>query len=213
MDRDAESVWRLLEDGNEVPVVTLDDFFVLAAEGGRPQGAFWFSPRMGDGIDFEFYRRVLMGQAPADTIVEHTVQTGRRISDIMGTSLVTATVVTKRVVLLLQERELTGWRPYRTRLFDKKGQALEGEFFSLGVIGRAGPPDMARIVKEWDVKADGTKVPKRFGGGLFFHLERWDGSDFSLIDESKATVVTQRVLAALEEAGVGNWTARRVTKE
>jgi len=189
--------------------MTFDDFFVLDAELGRPQGAFWF--RSASGRSFDFYDAILRAQAPEDCVVDYAVDTGRRLADVMGTSLGKALIVTERVVRLLEEKQLTGWRAYRTRLLGKSGEELEGRFFSLGVLGRAGPVDADRFMEEEYVRPSGAKA-RRKCGGPFFHLEQWDGSDLSVIDQRDATIVTRRTLAAFENAGIRNWTARCLTK-
>ena len=123
-------------------------------------------------------------------------------------------IVHGRVVDLLQENNLTGWRTYPVWVTDKKGK-LHRKYSGLAITGRCGPIDLSRSVV----------VLSQYPAGWFPHFlghyfddDSWDGSDLFMEHpdtrghRTAAMFTTERVRQVFRRAKVRNLELERLTQ-
>lgn len=141
---------------------------------------------------------IFSGSQPVRQPVNMVHDMGSRLHDVVWTSL-NPLVVRERVVKLMTDYGLSGWKTYPLDLPD----IVDSEkYCGLCILGRCGPIDDAKskiVMKQYP--AGDFPIYK----GLYFDLDTWDGSDLCLTsDESMWLIATERVRAAFIEEGVTN---------
>lgn len=118
--------------------------------------------------------------------------------------------VSKRVVDLMSEYQLTGWATYPVEVYDRKGSPLP-DYYGFAVTGRVGERDRSRSgVIEVPVYP-GSKNSHKVYKGFFFDEESWDGSDFCTISGTYYQIVTQAVHDVFKRNKVNNVRLIRLT--
>ena len=127
---------------------------------------------------------------------------GKKLTDILDTGYVGLYLVSDRMKNILEENDVTGWKVFLIKLYDKKGNEVFG-YHGFSVIGRCGPVDYekSKIVEKPFVS--GGPVCK-FYKGLYIGLDSWDGSDFFLPGESCRSVITQKAADVLKKNKITN---------
>ena len=139
---------------------------------------------------------------------------GATPSDTIWTTSVHTTIVHGRIVDLLRESNVTGWRTYPVSVTDKKGK-LYRDYSGLVITGRCGPVDLTRS----------AVVLSEYPGGWFPHFlghyfddDSWDGSDLfmehpdSRGHRTAVVYVTERVRTVFRRAKVRNVELKRLTE-
>ena len=103
-------------------------------------------------------------------------------------------LVSNRVIELLRENTITGWKNYPISLFDKKGNVIEG-YSGFSVVGKGG-----KFTQFWDygyvVESNKSYVKSR---GIY-DISQWDGSDIFLVHDY--IVITGRVMKLMKSIKV-----------
>lgn len=140
-------------------------------------------------------------------------------SDFVWTGNVGGLVVHRRVVQVLRDHCLTGWRSYEVSVFDKKG-GCHPEYEGLIVHGRCGPVNLSRSVVVLSQSSSEYRVESRVPQflGYYFAEDSWDGSDIFMDnpDAQRRTTahvfVTERLRLAFETSRVKNVKFERLTE-
>jgi hypothetical protein len=171
------------------------DFYILFDKGTR--GAYhamgeslinsvaYFKGEMPEGEHLSFGHRIL----------------GKTIYDLVGIGYVSPYLLSGKVIRLLMENNVTGWKTYPCILYDKFGKIIDG-YSLFSVTGKCGVIDNSKseiLLKQYPSGAFG-KVRK----GLYFHLDTLDGSDIFSPDGTTFTLVTDRVRKLLLKNRVTN---------
>ncbi|MEQ1531004.1 MAG: hypothetical protein ABL925_16940, partial [Methylococcales bacterium] len=93
-------------------------------------------------------------------------------------------LISEKVVKLLTEHKITGWRTYPVNLYDRAGAYVPG-YQGLSVFGRCGGPDPAKTVRGLREFPTGMKPVYR---GFYFDPDSWDGSDLFCPHDSTAHI-------------------------
>ncbi len=115
---------------------------------------------------------------------------GKRLRDFLDTGWPPVYLISDRVIALLEESEVTGWQNYPIKLYDKKGNIIDG-YSGFSVIGKGGS-----FLKFWDygynIETNKQFIKKR---GLY-DLAQWDGSDIFMV--SNDIIITPKVMKLMK---------------
>jgi hypothetical protein len=115
---------------------------------------------------------------------------GKKWTDIL-TKSVSLHYVSDKFVNLLKENNITGWQTFPLSITDKQGNKVEG-YSGFSIMGKAGKIDHSQskiIEKQFAPNCPIVKYYK----GLYFDIEKWDGSDFFILEDTIKIIVTEKV--------------------
>lgn len=134
--------------------------------------------------DYEYYRF---------PIIFHQYD-GKYLRDFLDLGYPPVYLVSNRVIELLRENTITGWKNYPISLFDKKGNVIEG-YSGFSVIGEGG-----KFTQFWDYGyiPESNKSYVKCRG--IYDISQWDGSDIFLVHNY--IVITGRVMELMKSIKV-----------
>ena len=151
-----------------------------------------------EGVDIHSLSR---GESRITRPIQFDAAQGSKATDILWTQLVTPVCVSKRIIHILRENEVSGWSTYPVEIFDLEGEQLP-DYHGFAVTGAVCDADYSR-------SAVVTKPPPTPRGksydvyrGLFFDEAQWDGSDMFWVGGVR--VVIEKVKRIFEQNGVDN---------
>ena len=95
-------------------------------------------------------------------------------------------LISDRLKQLLCDNNITGWKSYPIRMYDKRGNEVYG-YSGFSVTGRCGGTLEYRTDKV--CYANGY----RFFEGLSFDIAQWDGSDIFMVNGNRSIIITKLV--------------------
>lgn len=117
---------------------------------------------------------------------------GERIRDVLGDGM-RVVLISDRMVNILIEEQLTGWKTYKILFYDNRGETITG-FNGFSVIGRGGTyvfsPDCPKDWMQCEIKYANKEHRT-------YDIRQWDGSDFFTISGSLFS--TKRAVDALKK--------------
>ncbi len=125
-------------------------------------------------------------------------------NDFVEGSLITARLISKRMLSLLKHYRLTGWSTYPVELFSG-GKRLRRSYYGLSVTGRCGPIDWSRRerIRINSLVHKGERM--QIWQGLPFDENSWDGSDFFVTrGEDAFLFVTRHAKLVLQSERITN---------
>ena len=129
-----------------------------------------FEKALGEGrndFDTNCHRFLLVGDYEYYTFpIVFRQYDGKRLRDFLDTGWPPVYLISDRVVSLLKDNSITGWHNYPVKLFDKKGNLIEG-YSGFSVLGKAGFADVSFT--------ENAAQPKRHGA---LYLDFQDGPAF-----------------------------------
>ena len=127
---------------------------------------------------------------------------GHKLTDILGTGYPPLYLISDRMKTILEENNLTGWKCFLVRVFDKKKNEVLG-YHGFSITGRCGPIDdkkatiiEKRRIPEWPIR--------KFYKGLYVGLDKWDGTDFFIPEKSAWPIITKRTADLLKKNKITN---------
>ena len=115
---------------------------------------------------------------------------GKYLRDFLDLGYPPTCLVSDRVVDLLSENGITGWKKYPITLFNIKGNVVEG-YSGFSVVGKGG-----KFSQFWDyeyiVESNRNHVKQR---GVY-DISQWDGSDIFLVHNY--ILMTERVMKLMK---------------
>jgi hypothetical protein len=179
-------------------------FFVL--QEGFLRGALRVTPARKLRVPDELTRRERTPRKP----VRFERDEGSRPLDLVGTTFGPLTIVSRRVIDVLERERFAGWATYPVEL-DTAGIDADA-YHGLAVHGRCGNIDNSLTPKRLlpPPVPEGEAVPGR--RGLLFEHGSWDGSDLFCPSEGATIFVTREVRDALVAAKVKNLDFQCVTE-
>ena len=159
--------------------------------------------RVGPIDEIEDDVAVLRGEFKPKRPLRFGRRQGKRVCDVIWTTLVIPVLVSKRFCTVLEREGFTGWSTYLVAVYDGEGRRLRG-YKGLSITGRAGPVDDSRSKKVWrpPYVEGGPRIRRQVG--LFFKNDQWDGSDIFLPEGSCWVIVTKQVKDALQGLNIPN---------
>ena len=104
---------------------------------------------------------------------------------------VSSFLFSSKIINLLLENNITGWRAYPAIIYDKKDNIIKG-YSLFEVIGRCGAIDWnksEKFKKQFVPNAPFADMLR----GIYPDLSAWDGSDFFMAEGKKFIFVTEKV--------------------
>ena len=187
---------------------TLDDFYKLGSAFKR--GCM----RVGPIEKWDDFALTRAEWTPPD-VLHFEYREGSKLCDFIGTGFATVYLVSQRVVDLLEEHSLTGWRTFKVSVTDRQKKPISG-IHGLQVHGRCGPIDTSKSPRFVGFGVNGVTKFLKYRGWLF-DVESWDGSDIFVPESEDGSIcgqyfVTQRLKDIFEKAKVSNVKFRRITE-
>ena len=115
---------------------------------------------------------------------------GKRLRDFLDTGWPPVYLISDRVVSLLKDNLITGWHNYSIKLFDKKGNSIEG-YSGFSVLGKGG-----KYSKVWDRGYNKETHESFIENRGLYDLGQWDGSDFFMVHGG--IIITERVMKLMK---------------
>jgi len=127
---------------------------------------------------------------------------GKNLLDILDTGHANLFLISEKLKSVLMENELTGWKTYPIKLFDKKNSTILG-YHGFSITGRCGPINYEKstIIEERLIP---TGPLVRFYKGRFFDVKNWDKSDFFLPEETIRITVNKKTSEILKKEKISN---------
>ena len=158
--------------------------------------------------DYKLFR----GELELDSPVKFYPNVGKKPYDLVGSGWAIFHLFSSKIINILVENHITGWKIYPCELYGLDGKMIEG-YSIFSVTGRCAPID-------WTKSEKFIKDPYIIGGGaadmirgIYFGLDSWDGSDIFTAEGGTAfTFVTQKVRDLLIKNKVTNILLERVTE-
>ena len=153
-----------------------------------------FEKALGEGrndFDTNCHRFLLVGDYEYYTFpIVFRQYDGKRLRDFLDTGWPPVYLISDRVVSLLKDNSITGWHNYPVKLFDKKGNLIEG-YSGFSVLGKGG-----RFSKFWE-RGYNKQTNESFveSRGLY-DISQWDGSDIFLAHGY--IIITERVMKLMK---------------
>lgn len=123
-----------------------------------------------------------------------------KFTDILDTGWPGLYLISENLKKLLEDNGLTGWKVFPVRLFDLKGNEIDG-YYGFSIIGHCGSVnyDQSKIMEERMVP-HGPLV--QYYKGISF--DRWDGSDFFIPEKTGHLFITKKAAEILKKNKISN---------
>lgn len=123
-----------------------------------------------------------------------------KFNDILDTGSVSLYLISENMKKVLEDNELTGWKVFPIRLFDLKGNEMDG-YYGFSIVGRCG-----RVSYDQSEIKEKRMVPQ---GPLFQYykgisFDRWDSSDFFIPEKTAHIFITKKAAEILKKNKISN---------
>ncbi len=130
------------------------------------------------------------------------VEYGSKFTDVLDTGWPSLYLISGKMKQALEANNLTGWRTFEIKLYDKKDMEITG-YHGLSITGRCGIIDYSK-----SAIFSKRYVPEGplcwFYKGLHVGIDQWDGSDFFMPQKYYGIILTQRAADILENNRLTN---------
>ena len=125
---------------------------------------------------------------------------GKKFCDILDTGYPSLYLISERMKILLMENNLTGWKTFPIKLYDKKGNVIAG-YNGFSITGSSGPKnyEKSQIIEKQFVPLG--PIIKFYKG---FLIDKWDKSDFFLPEKTTMTCITKKAAEILRKNKITN---------
>ena len=125
---------------------------------------------------------------------------GKKLKDILGTGLVSLYLISDKFKNVLELNQLTGWKTFPIKLYDKKGNEING-YHGFSITGHCSGLSYkkSQIIEKRFVP--NGPLCKYFKGTF---IENWDGSDFFTPDKKFHTFITRNAAEAIQKNKLTN---------
>ena len=125
---------------------------------------------------------------------------GNKLYDILDTGFAGFFLISEKMRKTLEENNLTGWKVFPIKLYDKKGNEITG-YHGFSATGHSGPTsyEKSEIIEK-------RRVPHgplcKFYKGV--NIDNWDGTDFFTPDGTYQTFITKKTADILKKNKITN---------
>ena len=147
------------------------------------------------GLKRDIYDNMIVGQYEGYEFpieFKQDKEYGSRLRDVLDTGYPPAYLISDRFRDLLTENNVTGWKTYPIRLYDKKGNPING-YNGLSFTGEGGDFDAWPEYNEDIPWYEKDRLTKK---GIY-NINNWDGSDIFMI--RGAVLMTERVMKLIKK--------------
>ena len=122
---------------------------------------------------------------------------GKKLTDTLGTGWPSLYLISDRMKKILEENQLTGWKTFPVKVYDKKGNEIFG-YHGFSILGSCGPIDYSKSeIIEKSVRPN--RPPSKYYKGLYVGLDQWDGTDFFMPPKTYEIIVTKKAADVLKK--------------
>ena len=113
---------------------------------------------------------------------------GKKLRDVLESRSTQFDIISERMRSLLESHDISGWKSYPVRIFDRKENEITG-FCGFSIVGRGGCIQYLR--DGWEINFNYKKEDR------VFDISQWDGSDIFLV-YGGGVFITERVMKLLK---------------
>ncbi len=129
---------------------------------------------------------------------------GKKMTDFLNTGWGgKLTPISDKVLNLLIENNITGWKTYPIRVFDKKGVEIHG-YHGLSITGRCKDLDLTLLKERVDYQYRESGPVYHYYKGYPLDLSTWDGSDMFLLSGTYWRFINKKVYSIFKKNKVSN---------
>lgn len=156
---------------------------------------------MAEGFSYSIIKKVLlMGNSDdLNMPLQYWIRSGSKFKDVLDTPWMSVHVISDRLRHILEDNNVTGWKPIPADLLDKQGNIVSG-YNCFCITGRSGPLNPKVAVEDLVGKVPDAELPPYKNG--WFDINRWDGSDIFLLGNSCSIIITERDYKLLKKEKV-----------
>ncbi|MDH8701623.1 hypothetical protein M2138_000970 [Dysgonomonadaceae bacterium PH5-43] len=162
-------------------------------------------------VDVDSYN-LHRGEEDIETPVNFFHVAGKKIYDLINIGSAIVVLLSERVINILKENQITGWKSYPAIIYDKQGNIIDN-YSVFAVTGRCGPIDHYK-------SEEFIKDPYFEGGpynemlrGIYPDMEQWDGSDIFTAEGGTAyTFMSKKARDLLVKNKITNITLTKTTE-
>ena len=133
-------------------------------------------------------------------ILQHNY--GKNLYDIVSTGYAGLYLFSDKVINVLINNKITGWKTYPCILLDKNNKEVKG-YSIFSVMGKCGSIDLSKSATLEKIIVEGGK-PTKMLKGLYFDINTWDGSDVFSPEGTMFTFITRKVRNILLKENIPN---------
>lgn len=127
---------------------------------------------------------------------------GKVLRDMLDTGFAHLFLISEKMKSLLETSHFTGWKTFPARVFDKRGNEIEG-YHGFSITGRGGHVGYKTDEIIEKPYFEGGPIEK-FYKGVTFDADNWDGSDIFLPKDTWGISVTRKVAEKIKEHKLTN---------
>ena len=136
---------------------------------------------------------------------------GKKITDFLNTGFGTKlTPISDKVLDILVDNNITGWKTYPIQVFDKKGNEVLG-YHGFSITGRCKDLDISLLKERVDVQYYESGPVRKYYKGFPLDLSAWDGSDMFLLSGTGFNFINKKVYSLFKKHKVTNIQYEKVT--
>lgn len=154
-----------------------------------------------DSVRKEMAWSLSRGQLDIDRPIHFVAVMGGQPAPLLWSRLTPLVCAHQRVVDVLTQHNFTGWSVYPVEVYGRKGESIP-DYYGFAITGRGGEVDISRSQLVTKPAPTERGRPYQVYLGMYFHPERWDGSDLFFVDGHR--VVQEAVVKAFKRTKISN---------
>lgn len=125
---------------------------------------------------------------------------GKKLTDILDTGWPSLYLISERMKIILEENNLTGWKIFSIKLYDKRNNEIP-DYHGFSIVGKCSPMvyDNCEIIEKRRIS--NGPICKFYKG---VHIEEWDGSDFFIPEGTCHTIISKKGADVLKKNKISN---------
>ena len=136
---------------------------------------------------------------------------GKKFTDFLNTGYGSnLRPISDKVLDILIDNNITGWKTYPIQVFDKKGNEVPG-YHGFSIIGRCKDLDISLLKERVAVQYYESGPIREYYKGFPLDLSAWDGSDIFLLSGTGWSFITKRVYSLFKKHKITNIRYEKVT--
>lgn len=128
---------------------------------------------------------------------------GKKFTDFLNTGYPNFYPISDNVLNLLVENNITGWKTYPIKVYDKFGSEIPG-YHGLSITGRCKDVDLSLLNEKVDYQYIKDGPVYQYYKGFPLDLSTWDGSDMFLLSGTAYHFCTRKVYDIFKKNKISN---------
>ena len=128
---------------------------------------------------------------------------GKKMTDFLNTGYACFYPISDKVLNLLIENNITGWKTYPIKVYDKFGTEIPG-YHGFSITGRCRDIDLSLLNEKVDYQYIKSGPVYQYYKGFPLDLSTWDGSDMFLLSGTGFFFYTRKVYDIFKKNKISN---------